>query len=71
MKPVHPRFSATRFHAGSFSLRLGVTMLLSALSLQLLSGCEGPPPNATGANPPAAATESATVRSGTSESSGL
>ncbi|MBL8072516.1 MAG: efflux RND transporter periplasmic adaptor subunit, partial [Nitrospira sp.] len=62
MKPVHPHFSAARFHAGSFSLRLAVTMLLSALSLQLLSGCEGPPPNATGANPPAAATESGLVR---------
>jgi cobalt-zinc-cadmium efflux system membrane fusion protein len=62
MKPVLQHFSAARFRAGVYSPRLAVTLLLSTLSLQLLSGCEGPPPNATGANPPAAATESGLVR---------
>ena len=37
-------------------------ILLSVLVLQAALGCEGPPPNATGANPPAPTSDSSLVR---------
>lgn len=40
----------------------GLTFLGGLLSLLLWSGCDGPPPNATGANPPAATPSTSLVR---------
>ncbi len=36
--------------------------LLALFTLQIMTGCDGPPPNATGANPPAPSAESGLVR---------
>ena len=44
------------------SRRWQVLPLLALFTLQIMTGCDGPPPNATGANPPAPSAESGLVR---------
>ncbi len=44
------------------SRRWQVLPLLAFFTLQVMTGCDGPPPNATGANPPAPSAESGLVR---------
>ena len=44
------------------SRRWHVLPLLALFTLQVMTGCDGPPPNATGANPPASSAESGLVR---------
>lgn len=62
MPQNEPMFTEPQPFRHSHLRARSVTALLSAIILFLSSGCEGPPPNATGANPPVPAVDKGLVR---------
>jgi cobalt-zinc-cadmium efflux system membrane fusion protein len=62
MSLPHPILITNHVSWRERSRRWHVLPLLALFTLQVMTGCDGPPPNATGANPPASSAESGLVR---------